>query len=149
MDITKTVDGIKQEQRKLEEDIANKKSKEEQTPLYVAEDIAEINTNSYTEEHDKVQTSATKVKEWIEDDKSFGQQEEVKAIAETNKIQLPREDVQRRSHTLDFVQRDTDHISHQELPHVEDSEVIDYVKHSCIQEIELDRKSTIAQVRLK
>ncbi|XP_027927951.1 titin isoform X7 [Vigna unguiculata] len=145
VDITKTVDGIKQEQRKLEEDIANKKSKEEQTPLYVAEDIAEINTNSYTEEHDKVQTSATKVKEWIEDDKSFGQQEEVKAIAETNKIQLPREDVQRRSHTLDFVQRDTDHISHQELPHVEDSEVIDYVKHSCIQEIELDRKSTIAQ----
>ena len=143
--VIKTVDDSKPEQIKLEQDITEKKSsKEEQTPQYVAEDTAEINTNTYTDEHHKAQTSEAEVKEGIEDDKAFGQHEEAKAIAETNKMKLAEEDLQTA-----LVQHDTDHILHQELLHVDESEVIDYVKQSSIPEIEHDRKSTIVQVRLK
>jgi len=64
-------------------------------------------------------------------------------------MQLPREEVLTISLTPAFVQVDTEQISQQELLHVDESEVIDYVKQCCIHEIELERKSTIAQVRPK
>ncbi|KAK8466732.1 hypothetical protein PHAVU_008G154713 [Phaseolus vulgaris] len=143
---TETVDDSNQEQMRLEEDITEKKSnREEQTPQYVAEDTAEINTNNYTNEHDKVQTSDAEVKERIEDDEKFGQQEETKGIEETRKIQLLEKEVQTRSPTTAFVQGNSDQILQQELLHVDESEVIDYMKQSSLPEIQLDRKSTVVQ----
>ena len=119
----------KKERMQLEEDITEKKSmKEEQTPQYIAEDTAVINTPSYTGEHDKAQTSNAEVKEGIEDDENFGQQQEVKAIAETNKMKFAEEEVKTRSPTPAFVQRDTDKILQQELLQLEQSEVIDYAQ---------------------
>ena len=142
-----TVDDSNPEQMQLEEDITEKKSnKEEQTPQYVAEDNVEINTNNYTDEHDKVQTSDAEVKERIEDDENFGQQEEAKGIKETNKMQLSEKEVQTRSPTPAFVKGNTDQISQQELQHVDESEVIDYMKQSSLPEIQLDRKSIVVQV---
>jgi len=145
---TETVEDINEKQIQLKEDIAEKKSnKEDQSPQYVAEDTAEINTNSYTDEHDKVQTSHAEVNQGNEGDQNFGQEEEASGIEETNKMQLPKEEVQIRSPIHPFVQGVTDQISQQELLHINESEVIDYVKQSCTPEIELDRKSTAVQVR--
>ena len=150
MIVTERVDDTKEEQIQLDEDITEKKSnEEEQTTQYVAEDTAEIHTTSYIDQHDKVQTSDTEVKQGIEDDENFGPQIEDQATAESSKMQLPREEVLTISLTPAFVQVDTEQISQQELLHVDESEVIDYVKQCCIHEIELERKSTIAQVRPK
>ncbi|XP_047177641.1 golgin subfamily B member 1-like isoform X5 [Vigna umbellata] len=141
-----TVDDINQKEIPIEEDITEKKSnKDEQSSQYVAKDTTEIKTNIYIDEHDKVQTSHAEVNQGTEDDENFGQVEEAKGIEETNKVQLPEEEVQIRSPTPAFVQGDTDQISQQELLLVDESEVIDYVEQSCIPEIELDRKSTIVQ----
>jgi len=141
---TETIDDINKKQIQLKEDITDKKSNKEQSPQYVVEDTAEINTNSYTDGHDKVQTSHAEVNQGIE---GFGQEEEASGLEERNKRQLPKEEVQITSPTPAFVQRDTAQISQQELLHIDESEVIDYVKQSCIQEIELDIKSTTFQVR--
>ncbi|KOM38197.1 hypothetical protein LR48_Vigan03g157900 [Vigna angularis] len=141
-----TVDDINQKEIKIEEDITEKKSnKDEQSSQYVATDTTEIKTNSYTDEHDKVQTSHAEVNQGTEGDENFGQVEEAKGNEETNKVQLPEEEVQIRSPTPAFVQGDTDQISQQELLLVDEPEVIDYVEQSCIPEIELDRKSTVVQ----
>jgi len=148
--VTETVDDTKEELIQLEEDITEKQSnKDEQAPQYVAEDTEELNTTSYTDQVYNLQTSDAEVKEGIEDHENFGPQEEAKAIAETSKMQLLEEEVQTISPTPAFIQRDTEQISQQELLHVDESEVIHYVKQSCIPEIELERKSTVAQVRPK
>ncbi|XP_047177640.1 golgin subfamily B member 1-like isoform X4 [Vigna umbellata] len=144
--LTKTVDDSKLEQIQLDEDITEKKSnKEKQTPQFVAKDAAEINTTSYTEEHDKVKKSNVEVKQGIEEDENFGQGEEPKATGETKKMQLPKENVQTISPTPAYVQCDTDQTLKQQLLHIDELEVIDYAKQSCMPEIEVDRKSTIAQ----
>jgi len=125
---TKTVDDSNYGQIQLEDLIEKESNKEEQTLQYVAEDTVKINTNNYTNEHDKVQD------------------EEAKDIEETTKMQLDEQKVQKTSPTPTFVQGDTDQISQQELLHIVESEV-HYDKHSSIPEIEPDRKSTIVQVR--
>ncbi|XP_014524009.1 titin homolog isoform X6 [Vigna radiata var. radiata] len=144
--LTQTVDDSKLEQIQLDKDNTQKKSnKEKQTPQFVAEDTAEINTTSYTEEHDQVQKSNVEVKQGIEEDENFGQREEAKPTGETNKMQLPKENMQTISPTPAYAQCDTDQTLKQQLLHIDELEVIDYAKQSCIPEIELDRKSTIAQ----
>ena len=60
-------------------------------------------------------------------------------------MQLPKEEV--LTLTPASVQMDTEKILQQELLHVDESETIDYVKQSCIEEIELGRNTTFAQVR--
>ena len=145
---TETVDDSNQEQIQLKEDVTEKKSnKEDQTPQYVAEDTAEINTNNFPDEHDKDQTSHDKVKERINEEENLDQKEKAKGIDETSKMKLSEEEVQTRSPTPAVVQDDTDQLSQQELLHVDESEVIDYIKQSCRPQIEFDRKSTIVQVR--
>ncbi|CAJ1783758.1 unnamed protein product [Sphenostylis stenocarpa] len=130
---TETLDDSNQQQIQLEEDSKEKKSsKEEQTQQYVAEETTEINTNSYPDELDEVQTSHAEVEEGIEDNENFDQEGEEKGIEETTNMQFPEEEV-------------TDQILQQELQHIDELEVIDYVKQSCIPEIELDRKYTIIQ----
>lgn len=59
------------------------------------------------------------------------------------------EKVQTLAPTPAFVHSDMEQISQEELLHVDESKVIEYVKQSCIRETELQRKSTIPQVRPK
>lgn len=148
--VIETADDSKEEQIQLEEDIAMKRSnKEEQTPQYVAEDTAEISTTSYTDQHDKGQTSDAEREQGIEDDENFGPQKDAKAIAETNKMHLLEEEVQTISPTHAFVQSDMEQISEEELLHVDESKFIDYIKQNCIRETNLETESNIAQVRRK
>lgn len=145
---TQSVDDSNQELIQLEDITEKNSNKGEQTTQNVAGDTAEININSYTDEHDKVQTSDAEVRERSEDDEKFGQQEERKGIKETCQMQLPRKEVRTRSPTPTFVQGNIDQISQQEPLHVDESEVIDYMKQSSLTEpeIQLDKKSTMVQV---
>lgn len=145
---TQSVDDSNQELIQLEDITEKNSNKGEQTTQNVAGDTAEININSYTDEHDKVQTSDAEVRERSEDDENFGQQEERKGIKETCQMQLPRKEVRTRSPTPAFVQSNIDQISQQEPLHVDESEVIDYMKQSSLTEpeIQLDKKSTMVQV---
>ena len=150
MIITERVDDTKEEQIQLDKDITEKKpNKEEQTKQCVDDDTAKINTTSYTDQHDKVQTCDAEVKQGIEDDENLGRLIEDQATAESSKMQLPREEVLTISLTPACVQIDTEKILQQELLHVDESEGIDYVKQSCKEEIELGRNTTFAQVRPK
>lgn len=141
-----TVNDSNQEQIELDDGTEKKSNKEEQTPKYAADDTAQINTNNYPDEHDKDQTSHAKIKEGI-DEEILDQMTKAKATVQSSKMHLPQEEIQTTSLTPAVVQGNTKQISQHELLHVDESEeTIDYVKQSCIPEIELERRSTIAQV---
>lgn len=145
---TEIVDDSNQEKIQHEEDVSEKKSSnEEQSPHYIDEDTAQINTNSYPDEHDKDLTPHAKGKEGIENEENLDQTEKAKGIDKTSKMKIPEEEIQIRSTPPAIVQDDIDQISQQEILHVDESKVIEHIKQNWTPEMEFDRKSTIIQVR--
>ncbi|CAJ1783760.1 unnamed protein product [Sphenostylis stenocarpa] len=140
---SKVVDETSQEEIQSEADIIVKSNKEGQRPEYATKGTLEINTTSYSKEQEELPISHVSLKEGIEDDGKFSQEEESKGIEEDPKAQ--EEELQTRSTTLAFVQGDTNQIPQQETQHIDESEVFDNAKLSCIPAIELDRKTTVVQ----
>jgi len=137
---TEVVDEGSQEEKESEADVEVLSNKEEQRPEYVTGGTVEINTTSYTNENEEVPTSSVSVKEGIENDGKFSKEGESKGVEEKTKMQ------KQKSPTPAFVKGDTYQIPQQETLYI-DSEVFDNAKQWCIPAIELDKKTTVVQVR--
>lgn len=126
-------------------DATDKSNREVLIKKFVTEETAEINTNNYTEEQDTVQTSHANEQEGTMDDEKL-HEEEAKGIEEKTKTQFPEEEFQTTSPIPAFIQEDSGQTSQQETLNIDESEVLDNDKQSCIPERELDGKSTVVQV---
>ena len=114
-------------------------------PQNDTEETGEINTND-TEKQEEDQASHAKEKLGIEDEGQLYQEEE-KGIKEATEPQFPEEEVKITLPTAAFVQGDTDQIPQQQTLHNDESEAIDIAKKIDTPEIELDRRSTVVEVR--
>ncbi|KAK7367362.1 hypothetical protein VNO80_09373 [Phaseolus coccineus] len=141
---TQAVEKSSQQDIQLEGEVADKSIKEVHNQEYNNEESVEINIHNDAEEKDKNPTSNAEEKEWtshaeekegIED--IFNQEEKEKVIEEATKTHSTEEEIQTRSPPPAFVKGDTNQILHQETLHVNESEVIDNAKLTCIPEIEL------------
>jgi len=150
---TEAVEKSSQQDIQLEAEVVDKSIKEVQNQEYITEESVDNNIHNNAEEKDKNPTfnakekegtSHAEEKEGIED--IFNQVEKARVI-EATKTHSGEEEIQTRSPPPAFVQGDTNQILHQETLHVNESEVIDDAKLSCIPEIELHENAIIVQVR--
>lgn len=141
---TEVVEESGKQETQPKEDVTDKSNREVLIKKFVTEEGAEINTNNCTKEHDTVQASPANELEGTDDVKLH--EEEADEIEEKTKTQIPEEEFQTSSPTPAFVQDDSGQTLQQETVNIDESEVLDNDKHSCIPEIELDGKSTVVEV---
>lgn len=140
---------VGQEKRQPQEEFIKKFNKEVQTPQYFTEETSKIETtNNDTEEQEEVPPSQPKEKSGIKDDgKLEEQQEEEKGVEEATKTQLQDKDIRTTLPIYTLIHGDFDQMSQQQRLHDDESKAIGNAKKSCTQEIEIDRESTIVEVR--